>query len=169
MPIQPFETLAPRSRLWIFGADRPLTSAEAERVEAHVEDHLESWNAHGHPVVGGYRITHHTFVMVAADEVASGVSGCSIDRLFAVLGDVEQETGRVLRDAGRIWYRDREDVVVCLPRPEFRALAESGAVGDDTIVFDPTITRIEEIDRFEVPLRDSWHARAFATAFAAGG
>jgi len=134
-----------------------------------VEAHLETWNAHGHPVVGGYRIDHHTFVMLAADEVASGVSGCSIDRLFAVLGDVERETGRVLRDAGRIWYRDREGAVVCLPRPEFRALAESGAVDDDTIVFDPTITRIEEMDRFEVHLRDSWHARAFATALAAGG
>jgi hypothetical protein len=58
-----------------------------------------------------------------------------------------------------------------VPRHEFARLAREGAVGLDTIVFDNTLTRLADVraGKWERPVRDSWHARAFLTKPMAAG
>jgi hypothetical protein len=43
---------------------------------------------------------------------------------------------------------------------------QSGEVGEDTVVFNNTIATVGELlaGKWEVPLRESWHAQAFVTA-----
>lgn len=109
---------------------------------------------------------HHQFLMVAADEAASGVSGCSIDSLFQTLQQVEQEMGVGLLDASNVWFRSADDHIAGLSRPAFRARAEAGAVNGDTTVFNNTVRSVGDVrgGRWELPLRDSWHAKAFPAA-----
>lgn len=164
MPIQPFAAMPDDARLWSFAAARPLTGEEAVRLLAHVDDFLAAWHAHGHPVAGAREWRHGRFLLVAADERATGVSGCSIDSLFHTLREAEQELGTTLADAGLVWFREGEaGEIRSLPRPEFRVLARQGAVGPETVVFDLTAGTVGELraGRWEVPARESWHARAF--------
>lgn len=153
-------------RLWIFAAPRALNEAEAESLLSHVDGFLTRWNAHGHPVVGAREWRHDHFLLVAADEEATGVSGCSIDSLFRVLAEAEAETGVSLLDASRVWYRDAAGEVRSVTRPEFRALAEAGEVDAGTAVFDNTAATVGALraGEWERPMRESWHGRAFAGA-----
>ena len=50
-----------------------------------------------------------------------------------------------------------------MPRHRFSALAASGSVTLDTIVFDNTITRVGDVrsGRWERTVADAWHGRAF--------
>lgn len=159
----PFPQLPDEARLWTFAASRPLSAAEAERLLGRVDAHLAQWRAHGRPVVGAREWREDRFLLVAADERASGVSGCGIDSLFHALGEAERELGVTLRDRSRVWFRDRAGEVRALGRPEFRALVRGGEVDGETRVFDHTAETVgdERTGRWERPLRTSWHAEVF--------
>lgn len=151
------------SRLWVFAASRPLTPDEAASLLARVDEFLGGWHAHGRPVVGARELRLDQFLLVAADERATGVSGCSIDSLYRVLKEAERELGVGLLDASLVHYRDGDGVVRAASRPDFRELVRDGAVDEDTPVFDNTVRTLAELreDAWEKPMRSSWHARAF--------
>jgi hypothetical protein len=166
MPAIDFDRLPDDARVWVFAASRALSGAEQASLLSRVDDFLARWNAHGHPVVGARDLRHDQFLVLAADERATGVSGCSIDSLFGALRQVQQELGATLLDSTTVWFRDRDGHVRGLSRPEFRALARSGGVDADTVVFDNTVATVGDVrqGRWETALRDSWHARAFPLA-----
>jgi hypothetical protein len=157
----PFAALPDSARAWIFAARRPLDADEAERLLAAVDAHLREWRAHGRPVVGARDWRLDRFLIVGADEAASGVSGCSIDALFRTLGQVERELGVSLRDRSAVHFCDREGSIRSVDRAAFRGLATDGEVDADTAVFDTTIDSVGEVraGRWELPLGDSWLAR----------
>jgi hypothetical protein len=159
-----FSLLPGDARLWIFAASRPLAADESAALLARVDDFVGGWLAHGHPVVGARDWRHGRFLLVGADERATGVSGCSIDSLFRVLKELEGRLGAGLLDRSGIWFRDASGEIRSATRPEFRALVQAGEVGEDTVVFNNTLGTVGELlaGKWEVPVRDSWHARAFA-------
>jgi hypothetical protein len=163
MPAVPFTQLPDDARLWIFGADRPLDSAEAQVLLEIVDSFVAGWAAHGAPVVGARDWRYDRFLLVAADERATGVSGCSTDTLFHALGAAEARLGVSLRDGSRVFWRDAEGTVRSASRPEFRALAAEGQVDGGTTVFDNTVPTVGDLrgGRWETAMADAWHARAF--------
>jgi len=172
MPVTTFDRMPDDARLWVFAAPRPLNDEEREALLARVDTFLERWAAHGAPVLGARDFRHGVFLLVAADERATGVSGCSIDTLFHALADVESALGTDLRRSGSlVFYRDAGGGVRAAERAEFRRLAAAGEVGDDTVVFDNTAGTVGDLrgGRWETRFRDAWHARAFPLGAAAAG
>jgi hypothetical protein len=157
----PFTELPDEARVWVFAATRPLSAEQAQAVIAETDRFLAGWHAHGHPVVGGRELTYDRFLMIGADEAATGVSGCSIDSLFRVLKQLEREVGITLLDSSPVWFRDRDGAIGAVSRPEFRERARTGQVDTDTIVFNNTVGTLGEVrsGRWEAPARDSWHAK----------
>lgn len=161
---RPFAEMPDQARLWIFASPRPLEEREEAWLRARVRDFVDGWTAHGAPVAGAFDLLHDRFLLVAADEEATGVSGCSIDALTRTLKGAERELGLSLLDASsRVWYRDGAGDVRAVPRAEFREAVRSGEVGAETPVFDNTAATVGAARRggWERPMRDSWHARAF--------
>lgn len=158
-----FSQLPDDARLWVFAAARPLTPEQQETLLARVDDFLADWLAHGRPVVGARELRHGRFLLVAADERATGVSGCSIDTLFRALQGLERELGASLLDSSLVHYRAEDGSIQALPRAEFRERVQAGEVGEDTPVFDNTVRSMGPVreGRWELPMRESWHARAF--------
>jgi hypothetical protein len=165
-----FADLPNDARLWVFAAVRRLEPAEVELLLTTVDRHVRGWLAHGHPVVGAHELRYGQFLLVGADERATGVSGCSIDGLFHVLQGLESELAVRLLDSTPVWFRNADGGVRSASRTHFRAQVENGEVGPKTIVFNNTVATVGELreGRWETPLRESWHARAFRIAAAAG-
>jgi hypothetical protein len=93
------------------------------------------------------------------DQRTAGASGCSIDGLFRVLQGLEQTVGAKLVGGGRVFYRDGNGEVQSTDRNELKALADSGAITENSVVFDTSITDLGSIrDCFERPARKSWAA-----------
>ena len=157
----PFSSLPPDARLWIFAAERPLEPAEQDRLLAVVDDFLDQWKAHGHPLAAARELRYRQFLLVAVDESQEGASGCSIDAMTRSLAELERQLGVELVNHAPVLYRTA-DGVARTPRPAFGERAKAGQVTPDTIVFNNTLTRVGELEeKWEVPARASWHGKAF--------
>ena len=162
MPMVPFEVLPDESRLWVFAVERTLVEADQENFLSAVDRFLETWAAHGVPLTCGRDFRRGRFLLVAVDETSAPPSGCSIDAMVGVMKDQERRLGLRILDNTPVWFvADGE--VQRISRPEFSRLAEEGAVGPDTVVFDNTVTRLKDVraGRWEGPARESWHQRVF--------
>ena len=160
MPRVVFSQLPDEARLWVFAAAVPLAPETALTLIAGVDEALEAWRAHGAPLVSGRDWRDDRFLAVAADEAATGASGCSIDALYRAVEALQASVGTSLTTSGDVYWRDAAGVVQGADRPTFRTLAAAGTVGPDTPVFDTTVTSVGAWRRaFEKPARESWHAR----------
>jgi hypothetical protein len=162
MPVQSLSALPDSARLWVFAAERDLTPPERAAVLGDVDAFLSAWAAHGVPLTSARDLRHDRFLIVAVDEAAAGVSGCSIDALTRKLREHERRLGIALLDNGPVLYRDG-DRIARVSRARFRELAAAGAVSRDTVVFDNTVPSLGALraGRWETPARASWHGRAF--------
>jgi hypothetical protein len=162
MPRIAFEELPEHGRLWVFPVSRALNEGEASTLLAEVDAWLDAWAAHGAPLRSGRELRAGTFLLVGVDEDVETPSGCSIDALVNRLRALGDAMGVRLIDHASVWYRDGEGIRR-VSRGDFRRLAEEGAVGPDTMVFDTTLTRVAQAReaKLEVPARESWHGPAF--------
>ncbi len=151
-----FETLTPDARAWIFASPSPLEPSTRSLIDESVGQFVSGWESHGTPVPAASRLLHDQFLLVAVDD-SQHPSGCSVDKLFRLVSDLSRRTGGNLLDPQRIWFRDARGEIRSATRPEFRSMAASGEVGPDTPVFDLTVERLAEVDRFERPAAESWH------------
>jgi hypothetical protein len=128
---------------------------------SRLEAFVAGWAAHGMPLSAGYEWREGRFILVAVDDRQTAPSGCSIDSLVRTLGRVEEEMQVEIIGNAPVWYRDGDGVPTRVSRPVFRALAREGRVGLDTVVFDLSLTRLEDLraGRFEGLAREHWHAR----------
>ena len=162
MPRIAFDELPGDARVWIFAAARPLGQAEQERLLAKVDAFIAGWGAHDSPLTAGRELRYDRFLFVAVDQRRVGPSGCSIDALVREMKRLEQELDVELVNHAPVVFREGDEIRR-VARDEFAALAASGAVGPETTVFDNTLTRLGDVraGRWETPIANSWHARAF--------
>src|SRR5690606_21679109 len=106
----PFTELPDDARIWIFASPEPLSREQSSGLLERVDEFLEEWHAHGHPVVGGRDWRYDRFLVVGADERATGVSGCSTDALFRVFKAAERELGISLLDGSLVWFREGGEI-----------------------------------------------------------
>ena len=159
MPIVPFESLPDESRVWVFGSERPLDDGDASRLLGEVDRFLGQWKAHGVPLTCARDWRDDALLTIGVDTTQENASGCSIDGLFRTLQSLERSLGTRLLAGGRVFYRDDSARVHCVGRNRLKDLVASGAIDEDTPVFDTGLTTAGEWrERFEAPARATWVA-----------
>ena len=155
-----FPQLADSARVWVFALDH--APPDPRIVVEPVRAFQETWTSHGIRVAADATLLFGRF-LVAAGSRTDGrpISGCGIDALMQAVAQTADAAGARLLSPLAVHFRDDEGGVVSASRKDFRTLVRSGAVGDDTTVFDLSITTLGAVraGQFEQPFRDSWHAR----------
>ncbi len=153
------DQLSNDAHIWIFGISPALDAAQSATVLRLVDAFLDNWAAHGVPITGARELREGSFLIIAADENREK-SGCSIDRMFGTLKELERELNVKILDANRIFLRDHGSIRA-VARGEFRNAANA-----DTSVFDVTVEKLGEVrtGTWERRAGDSWHARLLESA-----
>ena len=140
------------AHVWIFGISPSLDEQKSQVLLRQVDTFLDDWAAHGTPIAGARDLREGSFLIVAADENREK-SGCSIDRMFGTLRQLERDLGVSILDSNRVFFRDG-DGVRAVPRASFASAANA-----ETSVFDVTAERLGDVreGRWERRAADSWH------------
>lgn len=154
--------ISENSRVWIYQANRILTEEEVLSILQMLNNFTAEWLAHGHALAAIGEVLHHQFIILSVDEEVAGATGCSIDKSVNLMKEIEQKFKLNLFDRFRIAFRQNEEVINC-SREEFEIMIKNGIVNENTHVFNNLINNRNELrTAWEIPLKDSWHARVFS-------
>ena len=153
--------ISEHSRVWIYQANRVLDSYETKQIQQKLNSFTSQWLAHGHELLAAAEIRYNQFIILSVDEQQAGATGCSIDKSVKLMQEFENQFNINLFDRFQIAYREGESIKTC-NKKEFEELLNSGKVNSDTLVFNNMVaTRKELTDNWEIPVKNSWHARVF--------
>ncbi|RCH54199.1 ABC transporter ATPase [Mucilaginibacter hurinus] len=154
---------SPQSRVWIYQANRQLTEAELPRLQAALDNFVQTWTAHNNQLKAKAEIRYNRFLILIVDEAQAGASGCSIDKSVRFMEQLEQQFGISLFDRFNLAYR-KGDEILSVPRHDFEELIKQGIITKDTIVFNNLVQNVAELEtKWEVPFKESWHIQLFAS------
>jgi len=151
--------LSPEAKVWIYQADRELAPEEHERIREMGERFAADWSAHGASLKARFAIFYDRFLVFFVDEQEQAATGCSIDRSVHFIKGLESNFNLELMDRKLVAYKDCERTST-IPFDQLEEALEKGHLSRDSIVFNNLVRTKKEFDEaWEVPLRESWHAR----------
>lgn len=146
------------SRIWIYQASRAFTPEEETIARQRGEAFISEWAAHGTKLMAELQVVLHRFVIVAVDEEVAQASGCSIDKLFRFVQQLQQEINLPLMDRLQIayWHQPTQQIRSFALAGLEQAL-RNGEIKPTTLVFDNTVQRLGDLNTHWVrPLRQTW-------------
>ena len=125
----------PDSRVWIYQSSRIFTINEASEIEEMLKEFTMQWKSHGTPVKGAAHLFFGQFIVLIADETATGVSGCSSDSSVRLIKDIEQKFQVNMFDRTNLAFVVK-DKVQLLPLSQLQYAFDNGFISADTLYFN---------------------------------
>src|SRR5688500_6971276 len=117
----------PQSRVWVYQSSRLFSLQEALDIESMLAGFIDTWNSHGTPVKGQAHLFFGQFIVLIADESATGVSGCSTDSSVRLVKEVEQRFGVNMFDRMALAFV-KEEKIQLLPLSQLQYAYENGFI-----------------------------------------
>jgi len=153
----------PDSRVWVYQCSRLFTLNEALEIEELLKEFTMQWKSHGTPVKGAAHLFFGQFVVLLADETATGVSGCSTDSSVRLIKDIEQRYGVNMFDRTTLAFMVK-DKVQLLPLSQLQYAIDNGFINGDTLYFNNLVQTKEELEsKWIIPVKDSWLVKKIST------
>ncbi|WP_127125696.1 hypothetical protein [Pseudoflavitalea rhizosphaerae] len=150
------EDFAPESRVWIYQSSRIFSMGEALQLEDLLNHFASTWKSHGTPVKGFGTLFFGQFIILMADESATGVSGCSTDSSVRLIKNIEEAFKVHMFDRLNLAFVIK-DKVQLLPQSQVKYALENKFIDENTIFFNNIVQTKEELENnWMVPLKDSW-------------
>ena len=146
----------PASRVWIYQSNRLFTIAEALEIEEMLDVFVRDWKSHGTPVTGYANLFFGQFIILMADESASGVSGCSTDSSVRLIKQIEQLYKVNLFDRLLLAFVVK-DKLQTIPVSQLNYAVENNFITADTLYFNNTIQTKQQLENnWIIRAKDSW-------------
>ena len=144
------------SRVWIYQCNRMFSITEALEIEEKLHEFTDSWKSHQVPVKGFGTLFFGQFIVLIADETATGVSGCSTDSSVRLIKSFEQTYQVGLFERTLLAFVIKEKVEL-LPISQINYAFENNFIKKDTLFFDNNIENKDALIRkWIIPVQDSW-------------
>ncbi len=139
-------------KVWVFQAENLLSDQQKNVISSNMNEFLPNWKAHQIKLDPGFEFVGNLGFVVYNDEINSGSSGCSIDKLIHNIKIIEDHLNiNLFNRMGIILYSDGEWVQVSLD--ELIDLFNKGALSiNDNIINQAAISA----DQLIIPLKESW-------------
>ncbi|WP_205510942.1 hypothetical protein [Longitalea arenae] len=150
---------APDSRVWVYQSSRLFMMSEALHIEELLSSFTANWQSHGAPVKGYANLFFGQFIVLMADEHATGVSGCSTDSSVRLIKQIEQLFKVNMFDRQMLAFQVK-DKVQMLPLAQLQYAVDNNFISADTLYFNNLVQTKEELENnWLIPVKDSWLAK----------
>ncbi|MEO6670798.1 MAG: hypothetical protein ABIN36_15065 [Ferruginibacter sp.] len=144
------------SRVWIYQCSRLFFMSEALEMEDMFNDFVKNWNSHGAAVKGYANLFFGRFIILIADETATGVSGCSTDSSVRLVKTIEAKYKVDLFDRQNLAFIVKNKIEL-IPLSQFNYAIENDFINGDTLYFNNIVpTKKQLIENWIIPVKDSW-------------
>lgn len=144
------------SRVWVYQSNRLFTMSEALQVEDLLRHFADNWQSHGIPVKGYANLFFGQFVILMADETATGVSGCSTDSSVRLVKEIESLFKVNMFDRQLLAFIVK-DKIQLLPLPQLQYAINNHFINADSIYFNNLVQTKQELeDKWLVTVKESW-------------
>lgn len=155
-------SFSPQSKVWIYQSNRAFTNAEVAIIQQKLDIFTSEWKAHGQQLKAKAEILYQFFIVFTVDELAAGVTGCSIDASVHMIKEIENEFNVDLFDRFNIAYKI-DDKVIVTNKEDFETLVNIKTIGPKTVVFNNLVQNVQEFEtKWETLFEESWHSKVFA-------
>ena len=155
------EDFADTSRVWIYQSDRLFFVQEALEIEPMLSDFVKGWKSHGTPVKGYANLFYGRFIILMADENATGVSGCSTDSSARFIKEIEKKFSVNMFDR-QIMTFFIKDKIEQLPLSRIAYAIENNFISPQTPIFDNTVLTKKALEEnWLAPVKNTWLATRF--------
>jgi hypothetical protein len=150
------EDFSPASRVWIYQSNRLFSLSEALTIEDKLNEFVAGWNSHGDPVKGFATLFFGQFIILMADESATGVSGCSTDSSVRLIKELEMMFQVNLFDRQLLAFVIK-DKIQLLPLNQLNYAVQNGFISNETLYFNNTVLNKQELlHNWIIPVKESW-------------
>jgi hypothetical protein len=147
------------SRVWIYQSSRLFFISEALEMEDMLNEFAANWKSHGAPVKGFANLFFGRFIVLMADETATGVSGCSTDSSVHLIKSIEEKYKVQMFDRQNLAFIVKDKIEV-IPLSQLEYAAENNFIKADTLYFNNTVlSKKEMLEKWIIPVKDSWLAK----------
>lgn len=155
------EHFAPNSKVWIYQSSRLFFISEALEMEDMLKDFVSSWKSHGTPVKGFANLFFGRFIVLMADERATGVSGCSTDSSVRLIKEIEKTYNVDMFNRQSLAFVVK-DKIELIPLAQLKYLIENNFINANTLYFNNTVLTKEQLEtNWIIPTKDSWLKKHF--------
>ncbi len=150
------EDFSEDSKVWIYQTERLFSLQEALQLEQLLQDFVNNWQSHGTPVKGYGNLLFGQFIILMADETATGVSGCSTDTSVRLIKNIEEFFNVQLFNRQLLAFVIKDKIQV-LPLAQLNYAIENRYLTGDTLYFNNLVqTKHELLNKWLIPVKDSW-------------
>jgi hypothetical protein len=147
------------SRVWIYQSNRKLETNEVQQIEGMLGQFVSNWKSHGETVKGSASLLFGHFIILMADETATGVSGCSTDSSVRIIKEIENQFSISLFDRQTLAFEIGKEIKL-VPFIELNQAAEHNQINPETFYFNNLVlTKKELLQNWIIPIKDSWLAK----------
>lgn len=152
-------SFSPDSKVWVYQSSRLFMMSEALEVETRLKEFTDQWKSHGVPVKGAAYLLFGQFIILIADEKATGVSGCSTDSSVRLIKNIEQRFAVNMFDRTTLAFIINEKVQL-LPLAQLQYAVDNRFISGNTVYFNNLVQTKEELEtNWMIPVKESWLAK----------
>lgn len=155
---KPFESLPPDARVWIYQSDKLLTKDQQVIISEALHSFTDQWAVHGSPMDTSFRITDDHFIILAANDHASG---CSIDSSVRVIRDLGEKTGVDFFNRNLIGF-EIDGNVQLVKLKDLKSAFAQGALSPTSLHYNNLVQTVHDLETaWKMPAKDTWLRRYF--------
>ncbi len=144
------------SRVWIYQSSRMFFISEALEMEDMLKDFISNWDSHGVPVKGFANLFFGRFIIILADETATGVSGCSTDKSVRLIKNIEEKFRVDMFNRQSLAFVIKNKIEL-IPLSQLSYAFENKFLDEETLYFNNTVlTKKQLAENWITPIKNSW-------------
>jgi hypothetical protein len=148
------------ARVWIYQADRLLTTDEQAFLAESSLQFVAQWAAHGTPLTGTAQVLNGYFLVIGVDEAQAEASGCSIDKSVNFVKALGQKLN--VDFFNRLNIAVETESINLVPLSQFETEIANGTITANTFVYDNTVTSAADFNnRWHTEAQNTWLSRYF--------
>jgi len=142
--------------VWIYQSDRTFSEHQQIEIDELIQQFTNSWTSHGAKVKGFGKLFFNQFIILMAEETASGVSGCSTDSSVRLIKEIENKYNVDFFNRQNLAFFNGENIIQ-IPLSKLNEAITNNLINLETYYFNNVVLSKKELEvNWIILLKNSW-------------